>query len=154
MVSINKCPAFPRLNDKNNRITSPKKSRYNCIAWAGGSTTKWYWPSPAPNSRSYWPPQVLRECSVRAFVQLFRTISYEVCCDGSLETGYEKIALFANNNGNPTHAARQLSDGTWTSKLGEEVDIVHRHPCDLNGRVYGKPVRYMKRPSHKAIEFL
>ena len=31
-----------------------------------------------------------------------------------LEPGFEKIALYADNSGKPTHAARQLDNGRWT----------------------------------------
>ena len=47
-------------------------------------------------------------------------------CDGQdLETDFDKIAVFANDQGIPTHAARQLPSGRWSSKLGELEDIEH-----------------------------
>jgi hypothetical protein len=42
-----------------------------------------------------------------------------------LEHGVEKVAIYVDCDGVPTHAARQLADGTWTSKLGEWEDIQH-----------------------------
>jgi hypothetical protein len=83
----------------------------------------------------------------------FQTKGFEDCDDDSLEDGIEKIALYATSNGKPTHAARQLENGKWTSKLGDHEDIVHETLDCLNGernwfgqiQCYGKPVRYMKR---------
>jgi hypothetical protein len=63
-------------------------------------------------------------------------------CD--LENGYEKVAIYTLN-GVPTHAARQLPNGNWTSKLGSEIDIEHNSLDCLNGTVYGKAEIIMKR---------
>ena len=46
-------------------------------------------------------------------------------CDTSdPEPGLEKVAVFADETG-PTHAARQLADGMWTSRLGRSEDTEH-----------------------------
>jgi hypothetical protein len=65
--------------------------------------------------------------------------------DGSLEAGFEKVALFADAQQTPKHAARQLQSGSWTSKLGPEEDISHSI-YGLEGSKYGDAVVYMKRP--------
>ncbi len=44
------------------------------------------------------------------------------------------------------HAARQLKNGTWTSKLGVEDDISHPSPDALAGGSYGDVKLIMKRP--------
>jgi hypothetical protein len=49
-----------------------------------------------------------------------------------------------------THAARQLPDGTWTSKLGKDVDIEHDYPDDVAGGVYGEVVVLMQRTTRGA----
>ncbi len=72
-------------------------------------------------------------------------LGYEECEDGSHEPGFEKIALYAKD-AEPTHAARQLPDGRWTSKLGKLEDIAH----SLEGLaecLYGEIVLFMKRPA-------
>jgi hypothetical protein len=66
------------------------------------------------------------------------------CEDGRLESGFEKIALFALE-GLPKHAARQLQSGRWTSKLGRLEDIEHTLD-DLTGALYGSVALVMKRP--------
>ncbi len=136
---------FPNLNDANHRITSDPSRRYNCIAWAAENGVRWWWPSPGRTSRSYWPPGVPRELTLAAFIAAFRVLGYEECNDGSLEDNYQKIALYADDSGRPTHAARQLADGAWTSKLGTLEDIVHATVDDVNGPVYGAPVQFMRR---------
>ena len=138
---------FPNLNDANHRITSVRTRRYNCIAWAAESEPKWWWPSLGATSRSYWPPGVPREVTLVAFIEAFRVLAYETCEDGSLEDGYQKIAIFANDSGTPTHAARQLPTGFWTSKLGQLEDIEHATVEDVNCPIYGAPVQFMRRPS-------
>jgi|GEM_PF-3681614 len=57
-------------------------------------------------------------------MQAFATLGYEVCDNVELEPGFEKIALYAGADGIPTHAARQLQAGPWTSKLGRMEDII------------------------------
>ena len=84
-----------------------------------------------------------KEHNVAAFVAAFKTLGYEECDSGVLEDGYKKIAIYANNAG-PQHAARQLPNGRWTSKLGRDADV--QHALDqLEGREYGKVVKFMRK---------
>jgi len=46
----------------------------------------------------------------------------------------------------PTHAARQLENGRWTSKLGELEDIEHDLHHLASG-AYGAVVQILKRPA-------
>jgi hypothetical protein len=62
-----------------------------------------------------------------------------------LEPGFEKVALYAVGS-EPTHAARQILNGRWVSKLGPQEDIEHGAPDDLSGPCYGQVVRVLKRP--------
>jgi hypothetical protein len=68
-----------------------------------------------------------------------------------MEAGFEKIAIYVDGDGVPTHAARQLSDGAWTSKLGEWEDIRHltleAMEDDGLGLGYGKVSLILKRPA-------
>lgn len=138
---------LPNLTPNNYIVTSPHTRRYNCIAWAAGCNTLWWWPS----RWGYWPQGIPREETVFAFEAVFSSLGYESCPDGSLEVGYEKVALYvsADENGElkPTHAAKQLSDGRWTSKLGPSADIEHLSVEDVTCPRYGSPIRYLKRPT-------
>ena len=132
--------AFPYLNDNNFRVTSNIDLRYNCIAWAYGVNNKNFW----PQEYYYWPPNVIREETIGAFIELFASIGYCQCDDQLFEPGYEKIAIYVLD-GMPTHAARQLPTGRWTSKLGKDIDIEHDSPEVLDGPTYGNAAIFMKR---------
>jgi hypothetical protein len=80
-----------------------------------------------------------------AFQALFSLLGYNVCEDESLESRFQKVALFADSAGIPTHTARQLTSGLWTSKVGELEDIEHALHA-LAGERYGTVVTIMKRP--------
>jgi hypothetical protein len=62
-----------------------------------------------------------------------------------LEPGFEKVVLYGSAL-LYTHAARQLPNGKWTSKLGALADIEHDTPEDVAGGVYGEVAGFMKRP--------
>ena len=138
---------LPRLSSEPYDITSPRTRKYNCIAWAASRKDRWWWPD--PQGIGYWPAGVLREISLEAFVAVFEQQGYELCSDASLERGFEKVALFANHLGDgtltPTHAAIQLDNGHWSSKLGECEDIEHHALESVNGPRYGTPVKYLRR---------
>jgi hypothetical protein len=133
---------FPNLRGAAYRITSPAAEVYNCIAWAAGDVGRWWWPDLL--KKRYWPVGVTRNETVAAFAEAFAALGYAPCPDHGLELGVEKIALFADRDG-PQHAARQLSNGHWTSKLGEREDIEHALH-DLEGIEYGAVALVMKRP--------
>ncbi len=132
---------LPSLASQNHRITSPPANRYNGIAWAAGSSARWWWPS----AKGFWPRGVPRAETLSAFLAAFRTLGYKECRDGALEEECEKVALFAGKDLKPTHAARQLRDGRWTSKLGPLEQIEHVKVEDVSGPSYGNPVRFMRR---------
>jgi hypothetical protein len=74
------------------------------------------------------------------------TVGYSTCENGMLESGFEKIAVYAYSEAEYTHAARQLPSGNWTSKLGKWELIEHDTPQDVAGGVYGTIFQFMKRP--------
>lgn len=143
---------FPNLKESDHTVTSEATEDYNCLAWAAhDNTQRW---DPDELEQYYWPPGVRREVELGAFKEAFRTIGFEDCDDASLEAGIEKVAFYATANDRPTHVARQLEEGNWTSKLGYLEDIEHINLECLNGEdidtfgnqwCYGRPVAYMKR---------
>jgi hypothetical protein len=132
---------FPNLEKY--QITSPPSEKYNCIAWAAGHATQWWWPEEGPDI--YWPAEIPQEETLPAFSALFAHLGYLPCGNSDNDEGFERIALFADDNGFPTHAARQLPNGRWTSKLGRAEDIEHELG-DLEGKEYGNVIRVMRRP--------
>ncbi len=92
-----------------------------------------------------------RERTRDAFAAAFASLGYAACVGVGPEAGSEKIALFANAEGRPTHAARQLPGGRWTSKLGIAQDIEHGLQ-DLEGAIYGAVVLVMKPAARTAAD--
>jgi hypothetical protein len=134
---------FPALRGREWLLSSPAETRYNCIVWAAGDTTQWWWPRD-PAEGYYWPAGVERAETLAAFVAAYALLGYAPCATADLEAGYEKIAIFTAPDGMPTHAARQLPSGRWTSKLGNWEDIEHDLP-DISGMVYGFVAQLMRR---------
>jgi len=124
----------------------PNDGAYNCIAWAASDPHHFWWPQPDTD----WPFWSRRVETIPAFVAAFHGLGYMRCRNSRVEFGFEKVALYADGK-SPKHMARQLRDGTWTSKCGGAEDITHftldalesygPHP---KGH-YGCPVLYMKR---------
>ena len=82
---------FPYLAEEGYDETSPATPQYNCIAWAAGQTHVAWWPDEM--RVAFWPDGVPRVVTLKSFTQAFQSIGYVACADGSLETGFEKIAL-------------------------------------------------------------
>jgi len=142
---------FPGLRTASYRVTSPATRDYNCIAWVAGDTAHWWWPDPDSDAAVFWPPRIGLEETLDAFAAAFASLGYKVCEGESPEAGCEKTALFADADGRPTHASRQLPGGRWTSKLGRAEDIEHGLH-DLEGALYGAVVVIMKRAAPLAAE--
>lgn len=135
---------FPKLIPTQYEITSEATANYNCIAWAADDNNVWWWPDPYGDY--YWPAGVTREESLDAFVAAYGKLGYEPCTSGVLENTFEKVAIFVDAGGAPTHAARQLPSGRWTSKLGRLEDIEHVTLDELCGEAYGKIGIFLRRP--------
>lgn len=131
---------FPKLRRHPYRITSPATTGYNCIAWAAGDDEGVWEPH-----NYYWPRRISRDGSVRSLVAVFRSLGYAVCDDEDVEAGFEKVAIYGDDEGAYTHAARQLESGVWTSKLGRLEDIEHDSLEALTGSEYGEVLCILKR---------
>ncbi len=135
---------FPDLQNLGYTITSPQTNTYNCIAWAAKDDTHWW--QPDPFFQFYWPPSAPRIPTVEAYIVAYQSVGFQQCSDSENEDGFEKITIFTDRNGAPTHASREIPDrNTWTSKLGESYDIDH-HSHALDGGFYGMPTVFMKKP--------
>ena len=134
---------FPAPRSTMWAITSPEDIGYNCVAWAAGETAAWWWPD--AHEQYFWPPDVPRQVTLEAFVEAYRHMGYIRCGSAELEPGFDKIAVFIDATSRPTHAARQLPTGTWTSKLGRSEDIEHELSA-LEGTQYGSVAVIMTRP--------
>ncbi len=135
--------AFPNLRKSPFKRTGPATRKYNCIAWAAGDKKRWWWPT---IDHHYWPPGVPRNHDLKAFIAAYATLGYARCDHGESEADFEKIAIYLDAEGTPTHVARGLPCGDWTSKLGENIDITHTLR-GLEGPEYGRAKAFLKRPS-------
>jgi len=136
---------FPGLKTGQWQITSEADKRYNCIAFAVHDTQQ-FWDASLVGMRGYyWPPGVQRDDSLNSWIRTFEMNSYGACENGEPEPGVEKIAVYVDQSGIPQHVARQLPDGTWTSKLGKEEDIQHNSLEALEGDLYGQVTTFMMR---------
>lgn len=158
---------FPKLADAGYDKTSDEtgevfaEGSYNCIAWAAEDIHhKFWWPD-----GGYWP-LCKRELTVGSFVRTFHRLGYVRCKHSRREFAYNKVVLYAIHRSRgpaaipttppdfedwePTHMARQLPDGTWTSKCGQREDITHftldaLESYGIRIDAYGCPVLFMKR---------
>lgn len=137
--------SHPGLRGSGYEVTSEISDTYNCIAWAAGDNTIWWSHTPG----NYWPDSVPRSPKAEALVQVFEALGYVVCDGQDVESGYDKVAVYALA-GEWTHATRQLPDGQWTSKVGQFEDITHPSLQNLTGAFYGDIHCIMRRPANES----
>ncbi len=138
---------FTSLRKGSYRTTSPRSSRYNCIAWALGHDDIRF--DYHPLVSYYWPRRCPRDDSVDAFVCVLCTEGFEQCESGDLRPDTEKVAIYAKGQV-ATHVARQLPTGLWTSKIGVLEDIEHEL-ADLEGEEYGRIACFLSRPIKRGV---
>ena len=134
--------AFPGLIESGYRVTSPATDGYNCLSWAAGEDTRWWWPD--PSGIGYWPEGIPRVETLEAFQAAYELLGFCPTDSPDPQVGFEKLAVYAHGV-RPTHAARQLPNGRWTSKLGSGPDIGHA-PDNLTGELYGTVALILQRP--------
>lgn len=133
---------FPKLNsDKKFKITSKRDTKYNCIAWAAIYDDRNLWPPGGVDLDGVifvWPEELPIDESLDTFIKLYNKFHFEHCESPDYEEGYRKIAIYwVPEENRCTHAARQRTNGEWTSKLGREQDIAHSDPYSIENETYG-----------------
>lgn len=136
--------SFPHLAERGYQITSPKDASYNCVAWAVGDTSRFWYDVKVKGY--YWPPGAGSADTVEGWKQVFTIHGYSETDSDELEDGFEKVAIYVDGSGDPSHVARQTEDGSWTSKLGKGFDIRHETLDSLENEEYGKATVIMRRP--------
>jgi hypothetical protein len=145
---------FINLKDGEFELTSPFDSKYNCIAHAAEKNDIWWWSvdKALVGNDIFWFNNVPGEPTVENFIAAFSKLDYKPCDNSELEKDFEKVAIYVSTKdalhapkGSVTHMARQLSDGKWTSKLGEDVDISHNTLQAVEGNIYGVVKQILKR---------
>jgi hypothetical protein len=127
-------------------IRSPVRRLADITAWhlPPEKTDKWWWPVIG----AYWPPGAPREETLDAFISAFGVLGFSLCENGDLEPDFEKVAIYVDQNNQPTHMARQVATGFWVSKCGVLEDIKHERLEALESvgnRGYGRVHQYLKR---------
>ena len=133
--------AFPNLASEGFEIVGEPTTEYNCIAYAAGDTDNWWW----PDEDDYWPPWATMDNRMESLEEAFAGLEYELCDDSIAEEGYQKVALYGFQ-GRFEHAALQMPNGLWRSKMGPGPVIEHRSPESLSGGPYGEVHCFMRRP--------
>jgi len=64
---------FPNLTTGSYIETSPATSRYNCLAWAVGNATQWWWPDAL--DIYYWPRGVARSNTLESFIAAYESLT-------------------------------------------------------------------------------
>ncbi len=123
-------------------VTSDATAEYNCIAWAVYRQDQAIWPD--EREQLAWPHDLPRQETLANFQRFFELAGFQVAQNGLLVPGVEKIALYCKD-GLVNHAARQLPDGMWTSKMGPGAD--GSHPVDEAEfvRLFGNVALYLQR---------
>jgi len=119
-------------------IISPITPNYNCIAFAADDYSKYWWPQ-----RFYWPDGIPANEDLESFIECYKLLGYKECfMDSNFEEGYEKVAIYCTPSGRPTHAAKQITNEIWKSKLGPYYDIEHKLE-GLNGWINDQSYGYV-----------
>lgn len=137
---------FPNLKASPWSITSPIADKPNCIGWALHDSNQFWDPDMIGVRGYYWPPGVPRDWTRSSLKAVFEIFGYQVCDDSELEPGWEKVAIYIDEDRTPSHAAVQKESGMWSSKLGVYEDIEHPTLASLESDAYGTVDCILKRP--------
>jgi len=144
---------WPALTGEVARFSSDETPDYNCFAHALGEDGAWWEPFVIPPTQPglYWPPGATPDNTPDAWTEALATRGFEPCgLDATLDPRYVKVAVYANAAGTALHVARHLRDGRWASKLGVFEDIEHDTLAALEGPLYGRVERVVRRPRQPA----
>jgi hypothetical protein len=125
-------------HDYDQKDVSPQDINYNCIAWAAGENHRRWWPTKRLGGY-WWPPQLPQDEETKEnFICAFELLGYRVCKNSNRKEGLEKIAMYLDPQGIPTHMARQIDSGgfIWWSKCGDFEDIKHKTLFALEGEKF------------------
>ena len=145
---------FPKLKQTQHAITSDSDKNYNCVAWVLGKTKEFWTPFgliiPASFPPYRWHSDVPQDGSLSSYKVLFQKFGFSMAGDSKPERGYEKIALYEQDD-KFTHVAKQVDESKWSSKLGDIEDIEHElKSLEKKGPLaYGRVACFMKRPKSR-----
>jgi hypothetical protein len=109
---------FPLLTDYE-LIPNSEDNKYNCISHTIGIKDKYYWPYEDEQEYYFeYSWSVKNEISNESFDEFYKYHGFEKMdlLNFFYDPKYIKVALYTNN-GIPTHAAIQVDDVYWESKV-------------------------------------
>jgi hypothetical protein len=120
---------------------SPADFNYNCLAFVLGDLGNW-WEPPALFGH-YWPPGFPEDVSVETAMAILNLHGYTVEMNDLTKFQKDAVAIYAIGL-EWTHFAK-FADGKWASKLGEGHDIQHSRLEEIEGPIYGKVVKILRK---------
>jgi hypothetical protein len=113
---------------------------YNCISHTLNINNDISWPF---DNNNYWP--VSRDLTKESFDKFYEFHGFEKMnlLDFSYEPKYIKVALYTNK-GIPTHAAIQVDEFFWESKIGE-LGIIKHDLFEIEDNVYGEVTQIYRK---------
>jgi hypothetical protein len=140
---------FPNADLDGFYETSKRNALNNCYAWAGGDKENIWYPT---KSYYVWFTDSKSE-KLDNFIENYGYVGYkEITESRKYEPEFEKIAIFVDEDGLPSHATRQKDNGCWTSKLGILEDVEHKTLECIEGAGYGMVKVILKRPKKNKEE--
>ncbi len=127
---------FPNLTFESFKYTSEKTDDYNCAAWSIEIEDEWI---------QFRDPKGMLDVSITTYINYFTNLGFSITNDKNFEEGVKKIAIYKNEQDEFKHVARLMSNGKWTSKIGDWEDIEHDTLEVLADRSYGKPCLIMEK---------
>jgi hypothetical protein len=122
---------------------SDEDFNYNCLAFALGDQKNWWEPPKGPGQ--YWPPGFADDVSVQTVESIIKTRGFTIeMMDTKAQPVTDAIAIYAEGN-EWTHFAK-FSAGSWSSKLGDGHDVSGVTLGHLEGSLYGRVVKILRRP--------
>lgn len=130
---------FPLLTDYE-LIPNSESMEYNCISHTLNINNDISWPF---DNNNYWP--VSRNLTKESFDKFYEFHGFEKMnlLDFSYDSKYIKVALYTNK-GIPTHAAIQVDEFFWESKIGE-LGIIKHDLFEIEDNVYGEVAQIYRK---------
>jgi hypothetical protein len=136
-------------------VMSGSTPTYNCVAWAVDDFERPWSPMPAmpvspfghpqPVGGYYWPPDLPALMSVATLKELFRRRGYEECMTPAPEEHFQKVAIYGDEI-ICMHVAVQRAGEPWSSKMGDNADIVHPDAASIECGLVGYLQGVLRRP--------
>jgi len=122
---------------------SDEDFNFNCLAYALGDCQNWW--EPPKGKGQYWPDGFPADLTVETVESIFRMHGFTIETEDPYDPPQtDAIAIYAEGT-EWTHFAK-FQNGVWSSKLGEGHDVTGVPIQRLEGELYGRVVKTLRRP--------